>query len=403
MKNRVWLGTLIAVLVGAALGTAPARAETSFSALASAMAVDVTVANDDLPLVPAVEAAGPAAGASLDSTGQGTAFAADPYPGDTVAELPATAAGLTGLPVPSYPLFVATTSDDQPADHTQPGLELHASCSSSGASCRASSLAGNGPVTEQVQASVAQPADDAVVASAHADAHDLDLPGGVSLTGVHTSAAVTLADGRLTRRSELTVSRIDIGGAQVFSIANGTVVIAGTGVPVPFATLASALRTAGVEAELFAASSSAHGVVAPVLRLRTVVPAGPAGLTRPTAVVYALGGADASVTPGAFRTAPAGSAHHVDPVLRTAPSNGVGVAPLRAGVPRSDDVAPAVAAAPVTAAPASAQLARPAGARVPVAPFDVTVIYLALALCGAVWFGATSAIRILGTRFPWTS
>src|SRR3954452_16534676 len=201
VNNRVWRGGVVAVLVSAALGAAPARAETSFSALASATAVDLTAANDDFPLVPVLEAAGPAAGASLDSTGQGTAFAADPYPGHTVAELPATAAGLTGLPVPSYPLFVATTSDDEPADHTQPGLELHASCrSSTGAGCRASSLAGSDRVTKQVRASVAQPSDDVVVASAQADAHDLELPGGASLTGIHTSATVTLHDGRLTRR-----------------------------------------------------------------------------------------------------------------------------------------------------------------------------------------------------------
>src|SRR5687767_2154754 len=100
-----------ALLMAGALAPGRAHAESSFSALSSATAVDVTVANGDLPLVTAVQAAGPSAGTSLDATGQGTAFAANPYPGTTAAQLPGVTAGLTGLPIPDYPLFVATTTD----------------------------------------------------------------------------------------------------------------------------------------------------------------------------------------------------------------------------------------------------------------------------------------------------
>ena len=403
MNTQVWRAVGCLALTAAALGAAPsAHAESSFSALSSALAVDVTVANDDFPLVPVVEAAGPSAGTSLDSTGQGTAFASDPYPGYTVAELPGTAAGLTGLPVPPYPLFVATTSDDEPADYSKPGLELHASCrSSSGAGCRASSLAGSDPATAQVHAAVAQPSDDEVVASAQADIQDLALPGGVSLTGMHTSATVTLKDGRLTRRSELMVSRLEVGATQAFSISNGSVVVAGTGIPVPFDALAAALKSAGVEAELFAASSSSSGVVAPVLRLRTVLPGAPAVLSRPTTVVYTLGGADASISLGAFR--PSGTSSEPVATGQEPPPTSGGVSgppPVEAAAP----VGVPTAAIPATAGGTAAapQVAQAVGASSPVAPFDVSDIYLALVLCGVVWFGATQAIRIFGVRFRWT-
>ena len=400
MKPRLWCAAAAALPL--ALLAVPAHAESSFAALASASAVDTTVANDDFPLVPVLEAAGPSAGTSWDSTGQGTAFAADPYPGTTVAELPGTAAGLTGLPVPAYPLFVATTADDAPADYSGPGVELHATCAGSGArGCRSASLAGSDPATTQARSSVIQPSDDEVVATAFADTADITLPGGVTLSGTHTSATVTVKNGRLSRRSELTVARLTVGDSQAFTIRNGKVVVAGSEVPVPFATLAAALHTAGVEADLISGSTSRWGVVAPVLRLSTVLPAGPAVVTHPTAVVYTVGGADASVTVGAFRINASGGLRH-EPVTTTGtstPSAAIGAAPALGG-PAAASSLPGVAA---PERPVAAQLAPAAPAGAPTQLFDVSDIYLALVLCGVVWFGATQALRILGVRYRWTS
>ena len=408
MKVRVWCAVGGGLLLAGAIVPGPAHAESSFTALSSAMAVDVTVANDDFPLVTVLEAAGPYAGASLGSTGQGTAFASDPYPGTTVAELPATAAGLAGLPIPPYPFFVATTSDDEPSDYAKPGLELHATCRGLGApGCRATSLAGSGPLVTQARASTVQPSADEVVATAWADTEDVTLPGDVTLSGTHTSATAILKDGRLTRRSELSVARLTVGGTQAFSIRDGKVLVAGTDVPVPFASLVSTLKAVGVEAELVGSSQSRDGVVAPVLRLRTVLPGGPAVLTKPTTVVYTLGGADASVTLGAFRSDPVavGGLRDVDPGTTghgtTTPAvDAVSGAPVTGEVSQT----PLPGVAPETAAPATGgQLAQAAPVSAPAQPFDVAEIYLALVLCGVVWFGATQALRIFGVRFRWTS
>jgi hypothetical protein len=404
VKPGLWCAagvTLLAALP-AVLLAAPAHAESSFTALASATAVDTTVANDDFPLVPVLEAAGPSAGTSWDSTGQGTAFASDPYPGTTVAELPATAAGLTGLPVPAYPLFVATTSDDAPADDVRPGAELHATCDGSAPGCRATSLAGSVPATTQARSSIVQPSGDEVTATAFADTADFSIPGGVTLSGTHTSATVSLRDGKLSRRSELTVSRLTVGGTQAFSIRNGKVFVAGSEVPVPFATLDQALHAAGVDAELIAAAASPSGVVAPVLRLRTVLPAGPAVVTHPTAVVYTVGGADASVTLGTFRVAATGGVlHQPAPARAGAAPSAATAAPALGGATAPEPLPDVAAGAPGLPPADPPALAASDGA--PTQQFDVADIYLALVLCGVVWFGATQAQRIVGVRFRWTS
>jgi len=406
VKVRVWCATAGVFLLAAAIAPAAAHAESSFTALSSATAVGITVANDDFPVVQELQLAGPTAGTSLSSTGQGTAFASSPYPGTTVAELPATAATLSGLPVPPYPFFVATTSDDEPADYSQPGLELHATCRLTGApGCTAGSLAGSTPVTSQARSSVRQPSADEVVATAWADAEDVSIPGVVTLSGTHTSATVSLKDGVLVRRSELDVARLTVGGTQAFSIQDGKVLVAGSDVPVPFATLAEALRAAGVEAELAAASQSRYGVVAPVLRLRTTLPGGPAVVTKPSTVVFAFGGADASVTPGAFRVdrAPSGGVPGGGRGLTggfTTPTGAAG-SPLAGAAPSAlPGVAPETSGADLGAAP---QLAQAAPASSPAQPFDVAGIYLAVVLCGVVWLGATQALRVFGVRFRWTS
>jgi hypothetical protein len=242
------------------------------------------------------------------------------------------------------------------------------------------------------------------VATAFADSADLTLPGGVTLSGTHTSASVTLNDGRITRRSELTVSRLTVGDTQAFSIRGGQVYVAGSAAPVPFSALSSALHAAGVDAQLIAGSQSRWGVVAPILRLSTVLPAGPAVLTHPTAVVYTVGGADASVTLGAFRAAlpplgiPTGSGSQ--PGTSTPDAAQPATVPL-AGGNGAPSVPGEAAEAPQVGTPGGLAQAAPAAA--PGQLFDVVDIYLALVLCGVVWFGATQALRIFGVRFRWTS
>ena len=401
---RLGLATVVTVLVSVPVTTA--RAQSSFTALTSSTAVDVTVSNVDFPVMSSVEMAGPAAGASLSSSGQGSAFASDPYPGTTVAELPGTAAGLTGAPIPDYPLYVATTTGDVPASYSQPGVELRASCEAKGPHCVGTSVAGAAATATKVESTVVQASDDKVTAGSTADLPSLEIPGGVSLTGTHSSATAVLDHGKLTRQSTLTVSKVTIAGStQAYEISDGKVVVAGTAIPVPFSTLAGALKTAGVDAELFAASGLQHGVVAPVLRLSTSLPGAPVGLTHPSRVVVTLGGATASVGLGGyFPTLPVTSGN--------APTTAVAApvaAPVSGTAPSTAALTPTTPVAPAPAVDAASQpsMAPVQTAAVPkpldLQSFHLGEVYLALVLCALGWLAATQALRTLGMRLLWMS
>ncbi|MFN2539959.1 MAG: hypothetical protein ABR549_17645 [Mycobacteriales bacterium] len=406
MRTCLRLGLAASLAMLASMAPTAADAQSTFSALTSSTAVDVTVSNVDFPLMSSVQAAGPAAGATLTSTGQGTAFASNPYPGTTVAELPGTTAGLTGAPIPDYPLYVATTTGDSPASYSRPGVQLKASCTESGPRCDGSSLAGSAPATTHAEASVVQASADKVTATATADVSSLEVPGGVTLTGTHTAATAVLDHGKLTRRSTLTVSRLTVAGSTTaYAIHDGKVVLAGSEAPVPFSALAGAMKAAGVEAELFSASGLQHGVVAPVLRLSTSLPGAPVGLTHPSQVVVTVGGAAASVGLGGYY-----------PTLPTTipPAPGVTVAP---GPPAAAPVLSAPGPVQPASEPAPLAPAVVAAAPPPVVPavtvaapepldlqsFHLGEVYLALVLCAAGWLAATQAVRTLGMRFLWMS
>jgi hypothetical protein len=113
------------------------------------------------------------------------------------------------------------------------------------------------------------------------------------------------------------------------------------------------------------------------------------------------------VTLGAFRTdeTPVGSAPD-EPRAggggRTTPQD---VAPpgssFEAAPAPGSGVVPPVVGAPVGAGAPPLGQAAPASDATP--PFGVAEIYLAVVLCGVVWFGATQALRVFGVRFRWTS
>jgi hypothetical protein len=399
-RRRAVLGIAGLVAVLSALGVAPAGAQSTYTAQASATAVDLLVGNPEFPLVTAVEAAGPSAGVSLSSSGQGSAFAANPDPGETAAQLPATAAGLTGLPIPAYPFYVATTTGDSPASYRQPGLALDAGCDESTA-CRASTVTGAAPVEVRARASVVQASADQVTASSAAELPSFTAPGGVTIVGAQTSARVDLRDGRLTRRASLTVSRLSAPGAPVFDIADGTVHVVGTAAPVPFSAVRDALKGAGVDAQLFGATQSPDGVVAPVLRLTTFLPGAPAGVTQRSKVVLTVGGAHAAIQLGGY--------------WRSGSSRPAAAGPVP-GAPGARASAPAAALEGPAASLDSSSLASPEGvagaapvlaAAAPVSPvprsFRVAEIYLALVVGAAVWLGATQAVRLAGVRSKWMS
>src|SRR4051794_3949669 len=103
MIYRVARGVVIGVATLATGGLvvatgSTAHAESAYDALANAYAVQMTLANQSIPLGLVIEGDGPAAQASLDTNGQSNAFASFPYPGDVAAGLPGTAGAIFGAP-----------------------------------------------------------------------------------------------------------------------------------------------------------------------------------------------------------------------------------------------------------------------------------------------------------------
>ncbi|MFN2537892.1 MAG: hypothetical protein ABR549_07020 [Mycobacteriales bacterium] len=115
MRHRlcraVCSGLLSAATATAALTVlqSPARAAATFTGSAAAYGIDSTVSNPSVPLGLVVQAAGPAAQATLSSLQQSDTFASFPYPGEGVAGLPGVVGGTAGVPLPAYPFIVATS------------------------------------------------------------------------------------------------------------------------------------------------------------------------------------------------------------------------------------------------------------------------------------------------------
>src|SRR5206468_750212 len=130
----------LVVLVGTA---GPARSDTTFSGLAAADGVRVTISDPAVvPTGAELGLSGPSAQALVDSLGNSQAYAALPYPGDLAVAAPGLLRGQGASGVPEYPAYAASNRQGQPsADVTTPaGYALHAT--SDATSSKASAAGG---------------------------------------------------------------------------------------------------------------------------------------------------------------------------------------------------------------------------------------------------------------------
>lgn len=209
--------SLLAFGAGTALVIAPpARAaDTSFDAVASAYGINNGVSNPSFPVGLVLTGSGPATSAHLTSLGGSDAFASFPYPGDTVVGLPGLASGLFGVPVPGYPLYVATSAGDAPRSANFPGIALNSRSESLVTESRA--LVGTDVSGFDSNSRIGVAADGGVTSEASTIFKTLQFGDVFTLSGVRSTAKV-VADGlsgKLTRTSELSIGAINVPGLKI--------------------------------------------------------------------------------------------------------------------------------------------------------------------------------------------
>jgi S-DNA-T family DNA segregation ATPase FtsK/SpoIIIE len=382
-------GVALLVLAGSAVALlptpAPADTLSTFDARAAAAGVDVTVANASIPLGLVVQGTAPVARTALDSLGTSEALAAGPYPGDLAASLPGTVRTTSGIPLPDYPLVVATSAGDNPKEVVAPGVSLHAESRSRRSASRATVGSESTGSTSTADAE----RDDAggVQATAIARSDVLRVLDRLTLSGVVAEASTSLDEaGTRTSRSSLRIDAISAAGlvvavpattpkgglpdmpplisgqpalpkpppseptplpgggttvtGPVLRFADGQfTVVSGTGGPptqgpVPAAAVAAAFRALGIEMTYEAAQPTATGIVAPVLSFRTTLsalPDNPTAFQGPTTVVVDIGRVTTSVAGQAIPDAGIG----VDPIAGLPAPPGP-AAPSEASSPAAD-------------------------------------------------------------------
>lgn len=444
------LSTTLVAAIG--IGVMPtARADINYDASAAANAFDLTLVNESIPLGIVPEAEGPLAQVRQTSLDTSDAFAAFPYPGDSVAQLPGLLGGLVGVPVPSYPLMAQTSNGDKPATTSYPGIELQAQ--SADTVTRARAVAGSAASGGTSTAQVVRSASGGVSATASGDANGLVLGDVLTISGAHSEATVRRDEnGTLTREGHLSFSHIGVPGLKV-TIPTGTPTSVPIPMPVPipvpvpqptfpsiplpfggqtlpapdlafsdgefamtlpglgstrYAVPAQAvldgLAAVGIKADYQAGRQTRDGVVSPGLVLTTVLPAppsNPAGVTGPSTVTMTFGLTTASVsasvlTDGTDLPGGIGLPAPDEPLAAGATPLDAGVA---AGLPFGLGGVPP-ATAPQEAAPGSLeglQLTRLGKAQ------NLSWLYLLFVASALLCFASTTILRFLGVRVRWHS
>jgi hypothetical protein len=452
---RLVLAIALAGLPGVALVLphAEAATPTSYYAVASANGLDGTITNASIPAVTTIEVAGPTASATLASVGDSGSFASMPYPGDAVAGLPNLVGAIIPIPIPTYPLLVATSPGEPPADDNYPGITLHSETGDAVAEADgtfgASSTGGVSRAQSQLNG------DGSVEATASAQVNGLVLGTELSLSAVSSFAQV-VADGttgKLTMTSSLSVGRLSLPGLSITipTATPGVVPIPDPlpGVPelppvhlpvlpipliggmtiktpdigiedgqftitlpflgnktyaIPTTIVESAFKAAGVNVTFESADRSAAGVTAPAVRFAFTAPAPPSNpfFSGKSQVVVTVGGTSATVvlhpagvTVGSPEpTGATGASGNAGSAAGSVPSLGPPISTSGTGSALPPDIAASGSAPPV----ASPQLALSAD----VGP-DLSGLYLELVGVAVLAFIAALFLRLQGVRPLWKS
>ena len=432
ISRNLFLGGLVTTVL-AILGIVvvpSASADINYDASAAANAFDITLANQSIPLGLVIEGEGPLAQARQTSLGTSDAFAAFPYPGDTVAQFPGLVGGILGVSVPPYPLSAQTSNGDKPVTKSYPGIELTAASGETATQSYAVVVAGASGGTSRAQ--VIRTENGAVSAVSSGDANGLVVDNVLTISGAHSEASARRDEnGNLTRGGHLSFAHLGVPGLKV-TIPPGTpfggqtvpapdlafrdgqfeMTLPGLGstkYPVPAQAVLDGLSAAGVKAQYQGRRQTPDGVVSPGLVLTTVLPAppnNPAGISGPTTVTMTFGLATASVSasvlpvgtglPGGMDL-PAGSE---SPTAGVPPLDRGPTAASLGGLTGAPSVVSPVVGAPQEAARGSSealQLMRLGKAQ------DLSWLYLLFVASALLCFGSTTILRKLGVRVRWHS
>jgi hypothetical protein len=442
----LWLGAVglvgIAVMLPGLVDAAHAASEPTFDAVATAYGLDVTVANQDIPLGLTIEGAGPVAQAELTSLPQSTSFASLPYPGGTLVQLPGLVGALVpGTPaLPAYPAYVSAALDSGPQSNDIPGVTLTAQ--STPTNSQATAIGGTGSTGYSATASVELDSAGNVTAAGDATFSDLGLGQLVSISNVHSAASEILnnGSGQLTHTSSLTIGDISVPGLKLaipkttptqvpvlgklppiplpfggmtidapeLGFENGTFTVSlpllGSGnYAVPFSVVATALKAVGITATFEQPIVKKQSIVSSALVLSTVLPSPPKNLpiTGPVPVTVTIGRSTAAFS-GHLLSAPESTGPATGGSLPAtsagSSSSGVGAGALPGlGAIPGDGAAPPELAGPPTQ-PGSDYLVSQ-GVNLP----DTSDIYLVVVGAAIIGSIAAQALRVLGVRIRWNS
>jgi hypothetical protein len=245
--------------------------------------------------------------AVIDAVGVSRSYAAVPYPGATLTNLPDVLRGASGAPIPSYPFIAAADYPTVPEGTTaQPGVNLKAN---SGAGRSEGSLVSGGgdDATSAIRTtahSLVEASPDGAL-SAEADTAIAGLAVGPLQIGRVTSLArvVRAGAGEPRREQALQVTGLSVAG-QAFGIGPQGLVAGPGNVPLPDSHPArAALEQAGIAVRYLEPVETPDGVLSAGLLVSQVIPASPTG--QPSRVTYTVGRARAQIVVGAATPAPA--------------------------------------------------------------------------------------------------
>jgi hypothetical protein len=430
----------ILTAAGMVLGVPRALGDTQFTydAVTSGSGFIVTLSNPSIPAGLTIEASGPVSQGHLSSLGQANGFASFPYPGDTVVGLPGLVNGLSGIPVPPYPLYVSSSYGAPPESTSYPG-GLDLSSESAQNTTDSTATVGTASSGAQSRSLVRQTGDD-VTAQSITVVNTLTVGPVMTIAGVSTTAKMVFtSDGKLTPSSSLSIADISVpalnlrlpstvpaplGGRSLlaahlaFSNGQFTVTVPtgqSASVPVPTDAVIAGLQQAGIKTTYQNAIVTKTSVVAPQLTFATTLPSPPNNqlYNGRTPVTYTFGVASASFgaavaepsnggisTPLGGTGDGSGLTGGTGTTGGTLTSGSVGLVSGSGGLNAAPSVGPRLLPPPVKPAlPTTTRQAAVFGALWP-SLFWFYLVIVAVAICGTV---GSQALRYLGVRSTWSS
>jgi hypothetical protein len=408
---------MLLLLIAAWWGATPSHADGAYTATASASLVNV-----DFTTVPGVvfdqliNAGASVAQAQIDSLGDTSAFAAEPYPSASVVALPALAAGLGVSGLPSYPL-IASSNAGIPASRTTAGPIVLTAKSTTGMSA--------GSVTDGATAGSAtvdvDPSSGVVEARALTSVSGVEATSTLTIDGVTSTAAMSVSpSGKTTVTSSFAVATLNVLGTTI-AVTPSELTVFGRSVNLGIdpagilGPLLSALAARGTTIQYVPATRTADSITSAGLRILSTQTTpdirGVSGGLQSVNAEIDVGFASASVTAGAVPP-PAADATPGSPPTAMSP-DATGVATAIASGPAASGPESDAASGVTQASPGLAPSGEETGTRGVRSDSDSAAalghialaiplgrFYPVLVLAAAIGVVVVSLIRHLGVRNP---